>query len=181
MLSKISALIHSLARGWLILAIFAALIVFAAITLPVLQAAPGGNIESLDAQLFYTPEEAFSTVGSYGEASRFWIWIYLTWDIINPILYTSTFSLLISWLFQRSFKPGRRLQKLNLLPLGAGLSDLLENISIVILLLAYPAQPTAVAWLSTCFTMSKMSFLGASTLLILLGIVRAAMNSFKKQ
>jgi hypothetical protein len=45
-------------------------VVFIAITLPVLQASPGGTIESLDARFFYTPKEAFSTVGSYGEASR---------------------------------------------------------------------------------------------------------------
>ncbi|MFQ6000204.1 MAG: hypothetical protein ACE5LG_00880 [Anaerolineae bacterium] len=181
MLAKISRLFHSWARGWLILALFAAFVVFVAVTLPVLQAAPGGNIVSLDAQFFYTPEEAFSTVGSYGDASRFWIRIYLTWDIVNPILYTLAFSLLISWLFQRSFKPGSNLQKLNVLPLGAGLFDLLENISIVTLLTAYPAQLTVVAWLSTVCTMSKASFLGVSTLLILFGVVRAAMNRFKKQ
>lgn len=181
MLAKISRLFHSWARGWLILALFAAFVVFVAVTLPVLQAAPGGSIVSLDTRFFYTPEEAFSTVGSYGDASRFWIRIYLTWDIANPILYTLAFSLLISWLFQRSFKPGSKLQKLNVLPVGAGLFDLLENISIVTLLTAYPAQLTVVAWLSTVCTMSKISFLGVSTLLILFGVVRAAMNRFKKQ
>jgi len=91
------------------------------------------------------------------------------------------FSLLISWLFQRSFKPGSKLQKLNVLPVGAGLFDLLENICIVTLLTVYPAQPAVVAWLSTVCTMSKMSFLGMSTLLILVGLVKAAMSRFKKQ
>jgi hypothetical protein len=120
MLTEISGLFHSWARGWLILALFATFVVFIAITLPVIQASPGGTIESLDARFFYTPEEAFSTVGSYGEASRFWIRIYLTWDIVNPILYTLAFGLLISWLFQRSFKSGSKLQKLNVVPVGAG-------------------------------------------------------------
>lgn len=181
MLSKISDLFYSFAKGWLILLIFIAFIVFVSVTLPLLQAAPGGNIEALDTQLFYTPEEAFSTVGSYGDASRFWIWAYLTWDIINPILYSLTFGLVISWLFQRSFKPGIKWRRLNLVPLGAGLFDVFENISIVVLLLAYPAQPTAIAWVGTVCTMSKMSFFVASTGLILFGIVRAAMNRFKKQ
>ena len=105
----------------------------------------------------------------------------LTWDIGNPILYTLAFSLLISWLFQRSFKPGSKLQKLNVLPVGAGIFDLLENICIVTLLTVYPAQPAVVAWLSTICTMSKMSFLGVSTLLILVGLVKAVMTRFKKQ
>lgn len=181
MLSKLSRLFHSWTRGWLILALFAAFVAFMAVTLPALQAAPGGSIVSLDAQLFYTPEEAFSTVASYGDAAPFWIRMYLTWDIVNPILYTLAFGLLISWLFQRSFKPGSKLQKLNVLPVGAGLFDLLENISIVILLAVYPAQPTVLAWISTICTVSKISFLGASVLLVLVGLLKAAMNRFKKQ
>ena len=181
MISKLSRRFHSCARGWLIVALFAAFVVFVAVTLPLLQAAPGGSIVSLDAQIFYTPEKAFSTVASYGDAGRFWIRIYLTWDIVNPILYTLGFSLLISWLFQRAFKPGSKLQELNVLPAGAGLFDLLENLSIVTLLAVYPAQPAAVAWLSAVCTVSKISLLGVSALLVLVGLIKAAMNRFKKQ
>ena len=54
MLSKLSTLFHSWARGWLILALFAAFVLFVAVTLPLLQAAPGSSIVSLDAQFFYT-------------------------------------------------------------------------------------------------------------------------------
>ena len=180
MLLKISRLFHSWARGWLILVIFALFVAFEALTLPALQAAPGGSIEALDTQLFYMPEEAFSTIGLYGDASTFWIRTYLTWDVVNPVLYTLIFGLFISWLFQRSFKPGSNLQRLNLLPLGAGLFDLLENISIVTMLSAYPAPRTFVAWLSTLFTMSKISFLAVSALLILFGLVKAATNKFRR-
>jgi len=163
-----------------VLALIAAFVVFEAITLPRLQAAPGGSIVSLDAQLFYTPEQAFATVASYGDAARFWIGVYLTWDIVNPILYTLIFSLLMSWLFRRGFQAESKLQKLNLLPLGAGLCDLLENICIVTLLAVYPAQPAVVAWLSTVCTVSKMGFLGVSTLLILVGLVTAAVKALSR-
>jgi hypothetical protein len=178
---NLSKRFHSWARGWLILALLLAFVVFVVVTLPALQAAPGGSIVSLDSQLFYTPEEAYSTVASYGDASRFWIAIYLTWDVVNPILYTLVISLFIAWLLQRSFKPGSKLQYLNVLPLGAGLFDLLENLSIVTMLASYPAKLTMVAWLSTVCTISKMSFLGVSVLLILIGVVIAAVNKFKKQ
>jgi hypothetical protein len=181
MLSRLITLFHSWARGWLILVFFAAFVGFVVVTIPILQAAPGGSIVSLDAQFYYTQEKAFSTVASYGDAGRFWIRIYLTWDIVNPILYTLAFSLLISWLFQRGFKKGSKLQKLNVLPVGAGLFDLLENICIVTLLIVYPTKPVVVAWLSTVCTMSKMVFLGMSTLLVLIGLIKAAMNRFKKQ
>lgn len=181
MLLRISRVFHSLARGRTIVALFAALVVFVAVTLPPLQASPGGTIVSLDARFFYRPQEAFSTVASYGDAGPFWIRVYLTWDIVNPILYTLVLSLLISWLFQRSFKPGSRLQRLNVLPLGAGLFDLLENVCIVTLLTVYPAQPASVAWLSAVSTMSKMSLLGMSAALVLVGLVKAATNRFTKQ
>lgn len=181
MLSNLSGLLHSWARGWLVLVLFAGFVGFVAVTLPSLQTAPGGNIVSLDAQFFYTPEETFSTVASYGDSGRFWIRIYLTWDVVNPIVYALAFSLLISWLFQRGFKPESKLQMLNVLPLGAGLFDLLENISIVTMLAVYPAQPEVIAWLSTVCTMSKMSLLGVSTLLILVGLVKATINRFKKR
>jgi hypothetical protein len=181
MLSKLSSHFHTWTRGWLIPVLFAAFAIWVAVTLPVLQAAPGGNIVSLDAQFFYPPERAFSTVASYGDAGRFWTRIYLTWDIVNPILYTLAFSLLISWLFQRSLEPGSKLQKLNIVPAGAAIFDLLENICIVIMLSVYPAQPSIVAWLSTVCTMSKVSLLGVSTLLVMGGLVKAAMNRFRKQ
>jgi hypothetical protein len=181
MLSKLSRLFHYWARGWLVLALFAAFVVYVAVTLPVLQDAPGGNIEALDAQFFYTPEKAFTTVASYGDAAGLWTRLYLTWDIVNPILYTLAFSLFISWLFQRSFNPESKMQKLNILPAGAGLFDLFENIGIVTLLVVYPTQPVVVAWLCTVCTMIKVSFLGVSTLLILIGLVKAGMNRLKRQ
>ena len=181
MLTKLSARFHTWARAWLILALLAAFAVYVYVTLPLLQDAPGGWIESLDAQLPYTPKEAFRTVASYGDAAPFWMRIYLTWDVVNPILYTLVFSLLISWLFQRGFRPGSRLHALNLLPVGAGLFDLLENLSIVTLLATYPARPVAVAWLATVCTMAKTGFLGASALLVLAGLVAAAVSSFKRR
>lgn len=181
MLSKLSRIFHNWARGWFIIVLFAALVVYISVTLPILQAAPGGNIAALDAQFFYTPEKAFLTVASYGDSARLWKRLYLTWDIVTPILYTLAFSLFISWLYQRGFKNESKLQKLNVLPAGAGLFDLLENISIVTLLSVYPSQPVGIAWLSTVCTMIKVSLLGASILLILVGLIKAAMNKFQKQ
>lgn len=172
---------NSWARAWLILALLAAYAAFIAVTLPALQAAPGGRIPPLDSRFFYTPEEAFSTVDSYGDASWFWIRIYLTWDIVNPLIYTFASSLLISWLLQRSLRPESRLQRLNLLPVCAGLFDLLENVSIVTLLAIYPTKLTIVAWLSTVCTMSKISFLGMSTVVVLIGLVLAMKNRFKRR
>ena len=49
------------------------------------------------------------------------------------------------------------------------------------MILVYPAQPTAVAWLSTLSTMSKYLMGILIVLLLLIGLGKAAMNRFKVQ
>jgi hypothetical protein len=179
-LPRLSAQLHAWARGWILLALLVALVGFAVLTLPGAEAASGGR--ALDAMLFYAPDEAFSILASYGDAGRVWIrTYYLTVDIVNPILYSLLFGLLLSWLFQRGFKPASRMQTLNVLPVGAAVFDLLENACIVGMLSVYPAQPRIVAWLATGCTMIKGCFLCLSLLLVLVGLVRVAMNRFRKQ
>ena len=110
MLSTLSKILHSRAKGWIILVLLGLFATYIAITLPLLVSAPGGDIESLDAQFFYTPDQAFSTIELYGDAGSFWIWMYLTWDVATPILYSLLFGLTISWLFLRGFSPGSKIQ-----------------------------------------------------------------------
>ena len=105
----------------------------------------------------------------------------LTVDIIYPIVYLFFFGLLISWLFQRGFASTSPMRKFNIVPLGAWFFDLLENVIIVILLSIYPSQPTALAWILVLLSTVKWFFAGASMLLILVGLVMALKNGFKKQ
>ena len=134
---------------------------------------------SLDGQFAYTPEQAFSAVASFGESGRIqMIWIHLA-DFLLIALYTSMFCLSISWLFRRGFAPGSRLQQLNLVPILGGIFDGMENIWILILILAYPARPAAVAWLATIFTTGKYLLGVPIILLLVIGLVAAALNRFK--
>jgi hypothetical protein len=64
---------------------------------------------------------------------------------------------------------------------GAWFFDLLENIAIVSLLTAYPAQPAALATLAMVFGTGKWLFAFASIGLVLFGLARAALNGFRKQ
>ena len=141
-----------------------------------------GTQQPIDLQFFSTPAKLFAMVESYGEFGRpFYRNVELTVDILYPVIYMLAFGLFISWLFQRGFKPDSKMQKWNVLPVGIWLFDLLENLGIVTLLSTFPAQMTAVAWLTTIFTMVKWTFLGASVLLIIVGLVMAAKNGFRKR
>lgn len=132
MLSRLSNRLHAWAKGWLILSVFAALVLFMAITLPLLSLIypAGDEMVSLDDPVLYTPEEVFSIVESWGDGGRtYQLWLHLTWDLIVPILGFLFVGLSISWLLQRGFRPGSKLQKLNLLALGS-VFDLLGCVDI---------------------------------------------------
>jgi hypothetical protein len=182
-LSKLSDHFHTWAKGRLILSIFAALVLFMVITLPLLSLIypAADEMISLDNPVFYTPEEAFSIVESWNAGGRtYQLWFHLTWDFIFPILGFFFVGLSISWLLQHSFRPGSKLRRLNLFALGS-VFDLLENICIVSMIVVYPARPAVVAWLKTIFTMSKYGFMISIILVVLVGLVAAAMNRFKVQ
>jgi hypothetical protein len=136
----------------------------------------------LDLMFFFTPQQAFEMIEKYGEQGRaLYLRIELTADIVYPIIYTLFFGLLISWLFQRGFTPTSPMQKWNLMPVGAWFFDMLENLGIVSMLSMYPAQPVALAWLTMIVGSLKWAFAFVSIALILVGLVRALLNGFRKQ
>jgi len=177
MLRDLSNRLHAHAQGWLILVVIALFVLL--INLPL--ADPALLSRSLDGRFGYTASDAFSAVSSYGEDGRLqMIWIHLA-DFILIAVYTAMFSLGISWLFQRGFKPVSRVQTLNLVPILGGIFDVLENIWIMALILVYPTQPRIVGWLATTSTMAKYGMGVIILALLAFGLVRAALNRFKPQ
>jgi len=185
MLNKLSETLKRYASGWLVLVFLAGEIFFNAVILPRQQAnmqAGSGGTGPIDLQIFYTPEKVYGMIASYGEEVRASYRTFeMTVDFIYPIVYTLFFSLFITWLFQRGFASNSGMQKLNVMPFGAWLFDLLENLGIVSMLSAFPSTPSALAWAAAIFTLVKWLFAGASIVLMLTGLVKAALNGFKKQ
>lgn len=181
MLARLSNRFRAAASGGLILAVLAAFVVFLAVTLPRLTAV-SGDIQGLDTRFFYTPQEAFANVAAYSPAARRTLNIFhLTVDVVNPILYTAFLILLLSWLFRRGFPADSKLQRLNVVPLGALIGDVLENSFITVMMVAYPAQPEWAAWLATVSTMAKFSFLYASFGLVLIGLAGVIRNKVSQR
>jgi hypothetical protein len=175
MLPEISTRIRKWAKGWLVLLLILAFVLF--VNLPI--GDPVLISKSLDGQIGYTPDQAFSTIASYGESGRTqMIWIHLG-DFILIILYTAMFSLSISWLFSRGFDMDNKIHLVNLVPLFGGLFDVLENIWILILLLIYPTKSIMIGWLSTVFTTGKYILGLPIIIVIFIGFFKAAANRFK--
>jgi hypothetical protein len=138
-----------------------------------------GGVQPLDLMMFSSPPKIFEMIARYDRV--FYRNVELTVDIIYPLVYLFFFGFLISWLVQRGFASNSPIRKLNVLPVGAWLFDLLENITIVSLLAIYPLQPNALAWVLILLTHIKWLFAGASILLILVGLIMAIKNKFKVQ
>jgi hypothetical protein len=185
MLNNLSDRFYKWTKGWLVLIMLVLDGFFSGFLLPLIQGMMQdgqGGIQPLDLMLFATPEKVFSMIERYGEFGRpFYRNVELTIDIIYPVVYLFAFGLLISWLFQRGFAPQSKMMMLNVMPVGAWFFDLLENVNIVTMLSMYPAKPVALAWLLMALTTVKWAFAGASILLMLVGLVMAIKNGFKKQ
>lgn len=185
MLNGISKKFHAWAKGWLVIVLMLLDMFFMGFVMPLiggLMKSGTGLEQPLDLMFFSSPEKTFAMIERYGEFGRpFYRNVELTVDIIYPIIYTLAFGLLISWLFQRGFKSDSKMQKLNVFPIGAWFFDLLENLGIVTMLSMWPSQPSVLAWLTTVITMIKWVFAGGSMVLIVVGLVMAAKNGFRKR
>jgi hypothetical protein len=186
MLNTISQKFHAWTTGWRVIILLIADGLMMGYVMPlaggVMALAANASVTPLDLMLFYTPDKAFAMIEKYGEAGRaLYMKIELTADILYPIIYTLFYGLLLSWLMQRAYKPESKMQKLNAMPAGAWLFDLLENVSIVSMLSVYPSQPSVLAWLTMIFGSLKWAFAIGSMALSLFSLVKAALNGFKKQ
>ena len=186
MLNALSKKFHAWTSGWRVILLLIAYVVLAVYIMPlaagILAFAANNSVLPLDVMFFYTPGQAFAMIEKYGEAGRaLYTKIDLTVDILYPIIYTLFYGFLISWLFQRAYRPESKMQKWNVAPVCAWLFDLLENAGIITLLAVYPDEPTYLAWITMFFGLLKWAFTFLSIGLVFLGFVRAAMNRFHKQ
>jgi len=173
-LRRLSNALKKHATGSRVIACWAGVAVFVV----ALGSAGSSDKVPLDLLFFYTPERAYSMIGSYGEDGRAMYRIFeLTVDVVWPLVYTLALSLTITWLLQRGIAGDNRAQFLNVMPLGAWLFDLLENSSIVVMLSVFPERPALLAWVATGCTMAKWIFVGASLAVLVFGILSAVRRS----
>ena len=185
MLTALSGNLQKLARGWLVLLLLAIQIIFMVVILPFAETALGegsGRATPIDQQFFYTPEKSYALISTYTAEGRDLYRLFeLTGDIVYPCVYSLFLSFFISWLFKRGMPSRSRLLKLNLVPLGAGCCDILENVCIAVMVSLYPSAAPGVSWLGTAFTMLKWLLLGASLVIVIGGAAAAIKAKLAKK
>ena len=120
----------------------------------------------LDLKFTHSPEVTYKTFNAMSSEQRKGYMIgELTTDIIYPIIYTLFLSFSLLLLFN-----GSRI--IPIIPHGALIADVFENLSIFPLLKMYPKEIDWLAWVSSIFTTIKWLFVFISLLLLIAGLLR---------
>ena len=133
----------------------------------------------IDLTFGFNPQKTLSMVADYGELGReYYAQTEMTTDVLYPIVYTLLFCIILTLLFRnKTYQP---FSFINLLPLGALVFDLLENITIVTLLKSFPNSSEIVAILCEIFKMLKWIASGLVLITILYGLVMLSLKNAKK-
>ena len=117
-----------------------------------------GGVGLLDMQVLYTPEQAYAHLAAMGEAGRaFDLTRIVPLDMFVPFFAALAFSLVITWLLHRWLPQKSRWHRLNVVPVIGGICDYLENIGIVVMLLAWPAALPDIARFTMTATVFKFA------------------------
>jgi len=103
---------------------------------------PGTGL--LDNTFGYTSQQVYLTLEAYGGEGRNLYVAFLLIDLLYAALSAAALSLALAYIARRLLMPANPWQRVALLPIAAGLGDLLENGCLLALTLAYP--PGSILW-----------------------------------
>lgn len=177
-MNRLIAFIQRAATGKAVLAFFIpAMAVYALmllVTIPMVgQYAPGMQLFDLS-PAGYSHQYAVTLLDALGDEGReAYLYRQLPLDAVYPALFAISCSLMLSWLFAKSFRPESGIFHLCLVPLAAGLFDYLENFCIVGMLLSYPQVSWLNVALASTMTILKSGLTAAFFLLLAAGAIMA--------
>ena len=184
MLRKISDCLYRVSSGRLAILSTVIMLLFLMLVMPgetAKAAVYSAQTGTPDTTAIYSVDRLLGLAAAYGAQGRqAYIHARFTFDLAFPLVYGFFLSICTSWMLKRLLSLNGRWRHLNLLPLGAVLFDLLENICAVIVMAAYPAVPSIAAYLAVVFTPVKWLFVGASFGLLAAASVGAILHSRRK-
>ncbi|MEW6981717.1 hypothetical protein AAD001_03575 [Colwelliaceae bacterium 6471] len=122
----------------------------------------------LDLHLYYSADEAFKLIASYGEENRkAYIVGSATIDILYPLCYSTFLGLVLTFFITRIYGSHDKINYLRVFPYTILVADIFENLSIISLLSQYPFENRTLAFVASLLTSTKW-FLFAIVVLMLL-------------
>jgi len=139
-----------------------------------------GGIGILDMEVLYTPEQAYAILTALGESGRaFYLTHIVPLDLLVPFFYALFLSLTISWLLHRWLPAGSRWHRLNIVPLIGSLCDYLENLGVIAMLMAWPAELFDIARFTMAAGLLKFSFSALAFCIVIVAIIGWAVSIIK--
>lgn len=133
---------------------------------------PDGDVSILDVRFGYSPGEAYQALAAMGSEGRAeYLRMLAITDIFYPFVYGTLLILAASFFLNRALRRNSILRIFNLVALDAILFDLIENCCIIWLIIQFPTESNAVAWMASTAGIVKWLAVAASVVVILLGIV----------
>jgi hypothetical protein len=183
MLQKISAALYRISSIWTVVAAIVVYGFFIARVMPAQSAdsaAYAGDWGAPDRHFFYTPDELYTAVATWGDAGRQdYIAFRLGLDIVWALAYTAFLLTITSYALRAAFPIGDRRRLLNLIPLIPLVCDYLENALGITLVSAFPQRLDGLVWLATLTTGAKWSTLAVAHLVMLYALGAAAWARFR--
>lgn len=149
-------------------------------TIPNLMSYAGG-MEILDMiPVGYNPEYVKSLFEQLGPIGRdYYLYTQLPLDMIYPLLFAITYTLILTYLFNKIYNLSSKIQLLTLIPILAGLFDYLENLGIITMLIQFPNFSETIAAITSVFSIIKSISTTAFFILLLIGIAVLLFQKFK--
>ncbi len=140
------------------------------------------GLGSPDLLFFYSGEKLYEVASSYGELGRnAYIETRFQFDLVWPVVYTLFLVTSISWFCSRITNVQSKLRYCNLLPIVAVVFDLLENLSVSIVMYQFPAKTALFSNIASYSTTLKWIFVYASFLTLAISMVVFLWVSIKKR
>ena len=120
----------------------------------------------LDFEQGYSPARVNEVLGSYGTDGMAIVRRIQLLDLINPALYSLILAVLTHWVWR-----GGGGRYLPLVALLGGVGDYAENVTLFLMLRAYPDIPPALVETSSALSLAKTGLLILSVLPLVIGLV----------
>ena len=183
---KLIASLQKRASGRTVLALFVlANVVYLAMLLysipSVTANAPGMRLFDMS-PLGYSPQYAKDLLDSIGSEGRdAYLKLQLPLDFVYPGLFALAYSLMLVWLFKKSYDSGSKIFFLALVPVAAGFFDYMENLGVIFMLRSYPGIDPGTVQASSAFSLLKSALTTAFYILLLWGFLLLFMRRKRRK
>ncbi|WP_019027759.1 hypothetical protein [Colwellia piezophila] len=116
---------------------------------------------------FNYANELLNTLGTEGR--NLYLTTQLPLDFIYPGLFSLTYSLMLVWLFGKTFNGNSKVYYFSFVPFLAGIFDYAENVFIIKMINSFPDLQVTTVKVASIFTLLKSSFTMLFFILLIVG------------